>query len=210
MTRIIILVLSCRQPPYNRLHEAQRRTWDSIEVSDVTTCYYWCDDLTRASRLLREELDRVWGLDWDYLFRTNASSYVDKDRLLEHARWLPRERYYQGIDGGGFASGSGFFLSRDLAMILRASLPNEHPELVEDEVVAEVLRPHHVINQPGAERIDFWPRPMIVRQRAEISFSTETLIHDAYHIRCKSDTADREKDIMAMEEVHQIKLGFPR
>ena len=56
--------------------------------------------------------------DFDYLYRTNTSSYVNRRLLSDYASLLPRERFYGGylgeVDGIPFASGTGALLSRDL------------------------------------------------------------------------------------------------
>ena len=62
-------------------------------------------------------LREVINEEWDYIFRTNTSSYVSKNRLIEFSKNLPKEKCYCGIDGGGFASGAGFFLSKDCARL---------------------------------------------------------------------------------------------
>ena len=218
MSRLLVLVLSCRKPPYDALWEAQQRTWDSVSVPDVSTLYYWCDELATMPWRLKLALDSAWDARWDMIFRTNSSSYADKERLLAHAATLPAERCYQGVEGIGFASGSGFFLSRDLAMILRLYLENRNYDAIEDEVVGQVLRDQGIHNIPGAERIDYWPRPTLVRtQRSPHDASrifepinatrgaTENDVRDTYHVRCKASDGDRQKDVEAMEIVHRLK-----
>ena len=100
---VIILVLSCERPPYDKLYEAQRKTWDSVEVPNVATRYYFCDGLAAAPWMLRQALDGVWREPWTFVFRTNSSSYVDKRALLKFAEGLPVVRCYCGMDGWGFA-----------------------------------------------------------------------------------------------------------
>ena len=90
--RLLVLVLSCRKPPYDALWEAQQRTWDSVSVPDVSTLYYWCDELATMPWRLKLALDSAWDARWDMIFRTNSSSYVDKARLLAKAKTLPTER----------------------------------------------------------------------------------------------------------------------
>ena len=39
--KILILVLSCKSDPYDKLMAAQQKTWDSISVPGVKTVYYY-------------------------------------------------------------------------------------------------------------------------------------------------------------------------
>ena len=41
MKKVLILVLSCETPPYNKMVDTSKSTWDSIEVDGVETIYYF-------------------------------------------------------------------------------------------------------------------------------------------------------------------------
>ena len=113
---VLILVLSSHVPPYGKLHEGQRRTWDSLAVPDVETQFYFCETWDTYTPF-RPALDEAMRKSWTHLFRTNSSSYVDKRMLLEFAAGMPTERCYCGISGHfhgiPYTSGSGMLLSRD-------------------------------------------------------------------------------------------------
>ena len=76
-------------------------------------------------------LDYIWNEDWDFIFRTNTSSYVDKQKLFDFANTMMTEKCYCGIDGGGFASGCGVLISRDVAKIFKEQF-DSHPTDSED------------------------------------------------------------------------------
>lgn len=207
--KILILVLSCERPPYDALHEVQRRTWDSVIVDGVETTYYWCDAPALMSKRLVETLnDDAEGsfcAGWDFIFRTNSSSYVDKLRLLEHAHKAPRKWCYQGIDGDGFASGSGFLMSRDVAEVLQRDLlavAGAHPDLIEDQAIGLCLVQRGVGVTKGARREDYW----LLYFQQQFGVLLDERLRDAYHIRCKHGS-DRAKDIEAMEHAHRIKTA---
>ena len=203
--RVVILVLSCQRPPYDALLAAQRRTWDSVSVEDVTTVYYFCDGMEEMTGRLREALrDLAATLGWDFVFRTNASSYVDKAALLDFSRGLPQSGCYCGIDGDGFASGSGFFLSPDAAEMLAEDLPDVSAE-AEDVVTGRLLVARGVRVTPGAERRDYWHDRFVGAFRGVEQ--DEEALRAAYHVRCKADGGNRAMDVLAMEDVHRIKLG---
>ncbi len=55
---------------------------------------------------------------YDYIIRANLSTFYIFPRLLEFLNNCPKTRYYAGpIMGMGFASGSGFIMSRDVAKL---------------------------------------------------------------------------------------------
>jgi hypothetical protein len=115
MAKILILVLSYMEPPYDVLLKTQRETWDSVEVEGVRTVYYyggsggWVAAGYNSTPLVTQRSENSgWSLevqfdctdayyymgqkfklalqyieDWDYdiIFRTNSSSYIDKQRL---------------------------------------------------------------------------------------------------------------------------------
>jgi hypothetical protein len=203
--KILILVQACDDQPYSDLQKAQESTWNSINVKGVKTLYFLGGKETklRGNKLYVEcseaynmmhwrcklALDYTWTMKWDYIFRTNASSYVDKNLLLEFAHTLNKENVYCGINGGGFASGSGFFLSRDAAWILRNELTDQ-PHGAEDVAIGETLNRNYIKVTPGAQRFDYYPiKPSIPK---------------VYHYRCKSDTMDRDKDIEAFNKIFSL------
>ena len=215
--KILILVASCRTPPYDALERAQRETWDSVSVPGVETHFYHCTDLESMIPCFLEATEPSFEWDHDFIFRTNSSSYVDKARLLEHAETLPRERCYQGVDGDGFASGSGFFISPDVEEMLRLNssgryhdeaplltIARANPELIEDVAIGLCLARRGVTVTPGARREDYW---LLHFQSQFYGLPLDEKILDAYHVRCKGDGIDRTKDVEAMRAVHEIKIG---
>lgn len=192
--RIIILVLSCHKPPYQAMYETQRETWDSIKAEGVITAYYWCNKIEEMPGKLKLALGAIQPLPWEFVFRTNSSSYVDKARLQEFAETLPTEKCYCGIDGGGFASGSGFFMSRDVVETVTDILPDKSVELVEDELIGMYLYGRGITVTPGARRYDYWTHGEVPEK-----------IRAAYHVRCKGSDVNREDDVIAMQSVHGIK-----
>ena len=124
--RILIMVQATKIEPWNSLIEAQKETWDSVEVEGVDTIYYYSGDkfeqigkdlfvkcppeANMNNYRFRLALDWIFDRDcpYDYIFRTNASSYINKAVLKEYIKTLPKTKVYNGKLGGGFASGCGF------------------------------------------------------------------------------------------------------
>lgn len=214
--KILILVQTSLQPPYDKLYLGQIQTWDSYKTDDVQTVYYCGGDTPMGamsmdikatnhdSRLVQFNcsdiyemmhwkykltLDYVWNWEWDIIFRSNSSSYIDKEMLMQKALTMPKEKCYCGINGGNFASGAGLFLTRDVVKIFRDEF-TDAPHPAEDVLMGEHVRKHGIAFTPGAERCDYWHTAHPVKRH--------------YHYRCKSDTADRNKDLIAFREIYKL------
>lgn len=154
--KILILVQSTKFEPWYSVIQGQKKTWDSIEEEGVDTLYYFSSDTFKlegkdlyvpcspehdyAHYRCKLALDWIYDSNdpgYDYIFRTNASSYVDKKRLKEWLKDKPRRKFYCGKDGGGFASGCGFAMSTDLVDILRRM--DSYPSPSEDCLIGTYL-----------------------------------------------------------------------
>jgi hypothetical protein len=205
--RILILVQATKIEPWHSIIEAQKATWDSIHEGGVDTLYYYSGEeqcindkdlylkcpheADMNNYRFKLALDYLYDSNdprYDYIFRTNASSYVDKKRLKEWLMDKPRTNFYCGIDGGGFASGCGFALSTDLVNILRTI--DDYPTTSEDCLIGVYLERAGIKVTPGAQRHDY--------------YFTGGEIPLTYHYRCKSDTEDRTKDIKAFNHLYAI------
>lgn len=208
--RVLILVLSGGSKDFDMLCQGQKDTWDSVEVEGVDTIFYHSSDRTYldgkdlyvkcppeqnlSHYRLKLALDYIFDSNcaYDFIFRTNASSYVDKARLLEHAKHQSKTKCYNGKLGGGFASGCGFLMSTDLINILRTM--DDYPSDSEDCLIGVYLE-RAGIKPTDAIRWDFHP------------YSDQHNIPKIYHYRCKSDDLDRTKDIKAFHHIHNL-LGY--
>lgn len=228
--KILIMVLSYNESPYKELMQAQQETWDSIEVEGVRTVYYYggheampdekilavvlgktttelicgcTDSYYYMSQKFQIALEFVKDWDYDIIFRTNSSSYVNKQRLKEFAETLPKEKLYAGWtvhdsnseDKGMCVSGAGIWLSRDTAEILRNEIdPNFEQE--EDVYCGRILRKHGIIAIDEQSRYDY-------PQNNLFDSMTERL-RTLYHIRFK--TTNRIQDANNMRFIHQKNL----
>lgn len=216
------MVLSYNQPPYDSLMRAQVDTFDSIPCEDVNTLFYYgSSERSQHHKIIRQHhkstshelqvpftdayylmggkmkmaLDYVKDWEYDIIFRTNSSSYTQKEKLVEFAATLPKEKLYAGWEiegnaGYNVVSGAGIFMSRDVAEILRQDIDPEF-EREEDCVIAEI--------------ISRYPEIKIIDDKSRFDYPQDLVnsrsIHDAYHIRFK--TGDRLQDAENMRLVHQ-------
>lgn len=223
--RILIMVLSYNTPPYDELMRAQQETWGAVGEYDVKTLYYYggpkesihhkvvqenhktvsheiqfpcADSYYYMAEKFKMALDYVKDWDYEIIFRTNSSSYVNKRQLQRFAATFPKEKLYAGWtivdseDHGGLAvSGAGIFLSRDTAEILRENIDPTF-EMEEDIYCGRILRKHGITAIDDRGRFDF------------VGGLQNWLVISAthpYHIRFKTD--NRIEDANNMRKVHE-------
>jgi hypothetical protein len=212
--KILILVLSSQNSVYPELRKCQQETWDSVQVEGVETIYYigghggdfafnainpssqelllgCSDDYYMMHYKLKKALERINYEQYDFVFKTNASSYIDKKLLVEFAEKLPKRGCHCGIDGGAFASGCGVFWSIDCVNILK-DIIDDYPVPSEDSLMSSYLNQRGIPVTKGAKRIDI----------TESSNYCE-IENRAYHYRCKN-THDRNNDMVIMRKLFEI------
>lgn len=209
--RVLIMVLSSQNEIYPELRKCQQETWDSIQVEGVETIYYiggggqefeWyrinhssqelllgCDDgYYMMHYKFKKALEQIPYWNYDFIFKTNASSYINKKLLLEFAETLPKQKCNCGVDGGGFASGCGVFFTKDCLDILLDKIDN-HPVASEDSLMSSYLALHGIGVTKGAKRIDI-----------NHSQNWCEVENTCFHYRVKHDY-DRQNDIMIMKKI---------
>lgn len=207
--KVLILVMSSPKIDiFDAMMKKQKETWDSVHVDGVNTLFFYGDETVESSHINDKDLiiktqdttpnnsykiklvyDFVFNMDWDYIFRTNASSYIDKQRLLNKAQTLPISKCYCGIKvsvGGGkeFSSGAGSFYSRDCIDILRNSINEDYKmkSELDDVVEGTILKDKANIRvTDGASRSDYTHNDFDTFMNGIIFTSTTP-----YHYRCRS------------------------
>jgi hypothetical protein len=130
--------------------------------------------------------------DYDFIIRTNMSSFWNFKALLNHLRTLPTEKLYSGVIGKhnatSFASGSGFIMSRDVARLLVGNR-----QIAENFKVMDDVDIGHTLGLFGipitaAKRTNFYSKDMYLKH-----------VYDpnAYHYRIKFHT-NRNEESTAM------------
>jgi hypothetical protein len=95
-----------------------------IQRNDVLSCGIDCRDVPTRNEIAFTYIYNNY--DFDYLFRCCAGSYINQKKMAEFLQSKPKTSFYCGgcigtvVDTGEivFASGSGFFLSKDLVKLL--------------------------------------------------------------------------------------------
>lgn len=183
-----LIDMNKRLPYYDTIYDCPNKSSTQIGFQCTDEYYYMAAKFKKA-------LEYVADFDYDIIFRTNSSSYVNKQRLKEFAATLPTEKLYAGWtfpdsnseDKGMCVSGAGIFLSRDTAEILRDEIDPQF-EMEEDVYCGRILRKHGIVPIDDRSRVDY-PQ----QQWKDLK--------KPYHIRFK--TEDRIKDAENMKLVHQ-------
>jgi hypothetical protein len=135
---------------------------------------------------------------FDYLFRTNTSSYVSLSHLRQLVDGLPRSGYYGGFIGHHqevpFASGTGILLSRDAAEFAFND-PSWEFDQIDDVALGRLMARAGVSVQPLPRINVTSPDDVVVSDPAAFS--------SCHLVLCKSG-ADHPMDIEIMTQVHKI------
>jgi hypothetical protein len=241
--KTLVLVLGATRPPFPALIRAQKRTWAARDLEGVDVMFYFGGGSgveRRGRELYIAAPDDYWSIgkktiacfehvlgecDFDLVFRTNCSSYVDlpnlRDWVREHAR---SSRFYAGvigsIDGPGvpyeglavrlahegrleelaatgpgasfnwsFASGAGYFLSRDLVEWVVAHRSEWNHHLPDDMALGRLLVGCDVAPEPA---------PRVILGNAWHPRKIDT---SHFLFRCKTESSLRRGDIDLMHKV---------
>lgn len=212
---ILVLVLHSEAEPWRTIAETQRETW--IASSRLECLHYVggasCEHLDGCTlrlpaaegRLDRLGIKTAMAFDWalrnrefDFVYRTNTSSYVDTAMLSQLLASKQRSRYYAGYHNpsyGGFASGCGYALSRDCAKIVAADrrVAAAYPD---DVAVAKLLQSHGITHE-HLQRMDLETQQQLDAWRSSGR-------QRCFHYRCKGAEGTRPGwDCAVMREVHE-------
>lgn len=136
--------------------------------------------------------------DFDYILRTNSSTYVNVPMLMEFVQTLPSEGYYGGTlwraHGVEYATGTSILLSRDLVEHA-ARDPLWDFDLVDDLALGKSMIRVGVKADPFT-RVDVYTEDDLKSLRPED-------VASAFIVRCKG-LEGRRHDIAAMHRVHQL------
>tara|TARA_Y100000389_G_C17448734_1_gene513294 strand:+ start:1024 stop:1659 length:636 start_codon:yes stop_codon:yes gene_type:complete len=202
--KILICILSLEEEPYISLEKTIRETWASKLHPDVGVVYYYgesneikmVDDKFYSNtpeglynigyKTLNLFDYALNNMEFDYIFRTNSSSYVNIEKLLDFIMDKPKENFYSGVIGnyGGinFASGSGYFISRDLVELVVEQKNRWDHTLIDDVSLGKLMSENNVKIYRG-ERCDITNYSHIIKNH--------------YHYRVKTEN-NRNNDIKLM------------
>ena len=137
--------------------------------------------------------------EFDYIYRTNVSSYLDLIRLQKFVEDKPTNDFYAGLIGNhqgiNFASGSGYFISRDLVIRVLQNRDLWDHNLVDDVSLGKLLTQEFNVGIKKVERADI----------ESSDFNLKRVIDNplnVFHYRCKAENPNTT--IQIMNTLHRI------
>ena len=216
--KILILIIASRNnPEYIAMIEIWRKYMNCN--SNITSYFMFCDETLETNICIREneneiivkgEEDYIPGIlvktvktieyclqnmEFDYVYRTNLSSFLLLDKLYEFI-YKNTTIHYGGFIGDHwgtlFASGSGFFLSRDACQHLvsyQDSLQLNDPD---DVAIGRLLSPVY--------GIQFVTRMDNSNGNELTSAMEENPV--LFHYRCKDGSLNHENTLIFMKKLY--------
>ena len=241
MPKVLILILSTTDQRYTEFIKACKRTWVQRAEQNSIPCIFYqggasndklelnelklaVDDsldntaikLFRALKYIEES-----GIKYDYIYRTNLSSYIYIENFINWANTITNEDLYSGVivranlndrwpfrlmrklaerfhpeNTIPFASGAGFWISRKNIQRILSDTKLDF-RLADDAMVGECLHRHDIKSTP-VSRIDF--NGDSISYHADASGKLEQMEH-CFHIRCRSE--DRARDAARFYELNE-------
>jgi hypothetical protein len=146
--------------------------------------------------------------NFDYVYRSNLGAYVDTIKMLKFLKDKPKDNFYCGIVGEDtyyygfpvrFASGSGYFLSKDVVEIVLNNNNMWNHNVVDDVALGKLLSNFSIDVNESAIRLNYCDNNVFYN----VGTNTVDNVPDdlIYHIRLRSD--DRSIDINRMRELYK-------
>lgn len=126
---------------------------------------------------------RIGDFDFDYVLRTNLSSFYVFPRLLKFIETLPKHRCYCGCHimqhGYSFCSGAGTILSRDLVeSMVRNKEQFLNHQIIDDWVIGSFMANQEKVSIINASR-------MVFKTREDWEKNKDDIPDYIFHFRCK-------------------------
>lgn len=158
--------------------------------------------------------------EYDYVIRTNLSSFYVLPRLLNFLKSQPKEKYYSGIQMHlppqwnpqfglvNFVSGAGIILSSDLVEMLVREKEEVFKlnTIMPDDVLIGWFFQNKAIYSKHAGRTDFQTKEEFVAAKGNIP-------NDSFHFRAKSNYNFRSSEEIFADEIfidrELVKMFYP-
>jgi hypothetical protein len=163
--KILVLVLSSNEYPawLNRIF--QRKTWSRVNDKNIEIIFYkggakkvlyrknilHLKSGTKFSEIGHKTIDSFdWiekNIEYDLVFRTSASSYVDIQNLVSYVKRNYQKNFYAGVKTTAnyfendidFAAGSGYFLDRNLIKLILKNKNQWDHRLIDDVALGKLM-----------------------------------------------------------------------
>lgn len=221
--KVVILVLSKEDNIYNNLEQTIRKTWGDYHSNNISIYYYYGDAqnfrviddkiYTKNKESLHnigyktiDSLEYIYdNLEFDYIYRTNSSSYVNINNMVNFLKEKPLNNFYCAkvnieVNGIKFGSGSGYFISKDIVKFIIENKNKWNHNLMDDVSLGNLLLNNGFKLTPSI-RLDIDSiidnKPYYNNKQVDISN-----LNNNFHFRCKSKDSSRNMDVKIMNYIH--------
>jgi len=234
--KILIIVISSTDMVYSKLEEGIRKTWGNNKNPNVKIFYNYGNGTSESyidgDKIICDCTESIYNIglktlksfellydnfDFDYIFRTNLSSFISINNMIKYVENIPSEKFYGGVctlnfsgehlqkfGEGTFASGSGYFLSKDVVKIIIDNKDYWDHSVIDDVAIAGLLKKLGIL-PTLCHRIDIidisndkFTAVSGVDHNIVVS---DDDINKCYHFRCKT-YGDRSDDIKIFEKLN--------
>ncbi len=218
----IVVICYVDKSEHEILAETSKQTMGMTATEEVKVWYVW-----GAGRSKKDENDYITSFHedrgavlkktlsffefyrnepFDYILRINDGSYIDIPKMIQFLEDKPKENFYCGIPGNvvgiDFASGSGFFLSKDLVHLIYDNIHEFHDRHIDDVAIGEFMMRHNIPIDQRAIRVmlhyDGWTRQVGGDVLKAEDFDNSKIYH--YYLRC--DDGNRWVDCEHMKRLY--------
>lgn len=210
--KLLILILSADSYPYNELEDIIRETWIKEKPDNVNVFFVRCDPKIEEPTVIGDTFfspcTENWGsvgkktlesfeffyknYDFDYLFRTNSSSYVDIEKLIDKIK--TDDFKYAGVvgeyNGTSYVSGAGYLISNETIKIIIENSNMWNHGTHDDVALGELLKSQGIYPENKLNRKD-------------IRSTEDEIPLNFYHYRCKQ--INRKDDKIVIKKINNIK-----
>ena len=133
---------------------------------------------------------------YKHILRTNLSSFFILENLVKTSYLLPDTNLYAGVIGNHnnilFASGAGYWMSKDIVEQILANINNIDYTLIDDVAIGKLLSSIQITHLP---RYDL-DKNISYNDEEKSSILNEIIANNHYHIRIKNTNKNIDIDIM--------------
>ena len=233
MKKVLILVIGCQLPPWDKMAYTSLYTWDSIHSEGCETIYYFGNPMRANTDKfiyfpINESYNSMgtkmimafeWALEnkeFDYIARINSSCYVDKKELINYVISLPTENVFVGgivaesKDNPSWCwGGLQYIISKDVIEKVVENKNHLNSSLMEDQALSYLVSFCKVpyTSSVGACSIDKTSDGWNLISYGGESITFKDFIEikrlNNHFYRCKND-ADRNVDEYVMQQLFNI------
>lgn len=232
MKKVLILVISSQEKPYDSLMETSLKTWDSENITGVETVFY-CGEPVKENTdkviyfPIKETLHTMgektllayeWALQnkqFDYIARVNSSTYVDKKELIKYIQTLAENNVFAGLEvlaseyAEKFMWGPQFIMSKDIIQLIVDNKIMWDHSIMDDNATSKLLNtfniPYTVGRMCSLEKKEVgWLCLCYGSESMEFNdFNDLQKLDRQFFFRCKQDH-DRSQDVYLMNELYKV------